>query len=172
MSRRTLGIIKVKVRRRRRGKDTPGTKKTLLSLQMDTLCSNHEISEFIARTLRYVLLNDPKDLWVLRIRPSLSVFDPMVCTLQTISLDHFRTFETSDVLSCVWGPKNLSYRLLVDDDPYLRMSDRLRDILLRLRTFYDSTRDEISPVWVNAICINQHDDAERSSQVQQMAKIY
>ena len=93
---------------------------------------------------------------------------PLVCDLANTRLGLRPDFEA---LSYVWGsldePKtNISIRKdrKLFNFPVL---PNLRSALLRLRK-----ADEDRTIWVDALCINQADNEERSSQVPMMGDIY
>ncbi|MDI1487632.1 MAG: hypothetical protein OHK93_006902 [Ramalina farinacea] len=69
-------------------------------------------------------------------------------------------------LSYTWGQPRRSDRVLVDDKFYISITPNLLRALLQLR------RKKPVTIWIDAICINQEDIQERSSQVRIMAKIY
>ncbi len=71
-----------------------------------------------------------------------------------------------DALSYVWGPPDLDAPLICDGQ-HCRITKNLHQALRRFRK--PSKRLYI---WVDAICINQNDAAERSEQVQLMKQIY
>jgi hypothetical protein len=116
-------------------------------------------------------------------------YDPIVCQMHVASLDEHPYYEA---LSYVWGdpPALVSCVYIVDsptagvipkrffradedhaqpqEKPYfLQITATLRCALLRLRHPEQSRR-----LWVDAICINQKDLREQSSQVGMMARIF
>ena len=60
-------------------------------------------------------------------------------------------------------------RTLIIDGGVLNITENLHDCLVRLRP---TTTDQPLFIWIDAVCINQSDVAERNSQVSQMAQIY
>lgn len=71
-----------------------------------------------------------------------------------------------EALSYVWGPPDLSQTIEINQRPFC-ISTSLRHALGRLR-YPDSFRR----IWIDAICINQLDKADRSAQVLLMHQVY
>ena len=71
-----------------------------------------------------------------------------------------------NALSYVWGPPELEAPLICDDQ-HCRITKNLHQALRRFRK-----PNKRLYIWVDAICINQNDAAERSEQVQLMKQIY
>ena len=69
-------------------------------------------------------------------------------------------------LSYTWGQPQRSDRVIVNDRFYINVTPNLLGALVHLR------RKRSVTIWIDAICINQEDIAERSSQVRLMAPIY
>ncbi|KAL9035893.1 MAG: hypothetical protein Q9180_004608, partial [Flavoplaca navasiana] len=103
--------------------------------------------------------------------------DPIQCSLRTTSLDDNPKYET---LSYAWGAPVFDHTVLVDG-AVLKVTKSLHDALRYLRPRKQCSgavdeppwdRDAIGVLWVDAICINQADLDERSSQVCLMGDIY
>lgn len=101
----------------------------------------------------------------------------IVCSLETISLDDQRPYEA---LSYTWGSP---FPLDDADGPEaIWLSGRTRPIVLNSQQFEVTKNlesalrhlrgDKPRIMWIDAICINQNDRDERSSQVLRMRKIY
>lgn len=103
-----------------------------------------------------------RDIRVLYLAPG-APRDPIRCGLITLSLDTDPRYEA---LSYAWGAID-SFDLIAVDGCPLRVRANLESALRHLR--YEG-RDRI--LWVDAICVNQEDEEERSRQVAQMAAIY
>jgi hypothetical protein len=89
---------------------------------------------------------------------------PLFCSMQIIDLNHPPfAFEA---LSYVWG-KAKSPEHLFCDDGHLEITVNLDKALRHLRLSSMSRR-----LWVDAICIDQTDLAERARQVQYMRLVY
>jgi hypothetical protein len=78
-------------------------------------------------------------------------------------------------LSYVWGPTDQKHQIIVNGKPFLvRMNlwKFLRTVsLLRATEKYNNKRWHRS-LWIDAICIDQENSAEKNHQVQQMGRIY
>ena len=89
-------------------------------------------------------------------------------TSLNIELEEFCLSEQNEYrcLSYTWGSSVVAYTLLVNGKT-LPITANLKSALEALRGFVGTAW-----VWVDAICINQKDDHERSHQVRQMRNIY
>ena len=72
-----------------------------------------------------------------------------------------------EALSYAWGEADFAYEVSVGSSSSLAVSTNLHEALQRLRR-----ADAKRTMWIDAICINQIDVAERSSQVGKMREIY
>jgi len=88
--------------------------------------------------------------------------DNVEVSLSHVSLDDDLPYEA---LLSTWRDTNLTRRILVDGQE-LRVTENLEIGLRHLRAFVRIT------LWVDAICINQHDTDERAEQVPRMKSIY
>ncbi|KAF4993703.1 hypothetical protein FGRMN_6280, partial [Fusarium graminum] len=85
--------------------------------------------------------------------------------------DGFRNHETGDpvpfkALSYCWGAPKFDLPLICND-VVVGITETLATALLAFREMGESL-----PIWVDALCINQMDDVEKSNQVKRMADIY
>lgn len=139
------------------------------------------------RTHRYTPLPGPKWLRLLRI---LSVHEEeAVCSLEAFDMARLPMY---DCLSYTWGdpmsrdlypPDALQNEMSAicdkqfrhTDGSIIRVTENLVQALKRLAEFgYVSSVDNPTPqyLWIDAICINQGDNVEKSSQVAMMDVIY
>ncbi|KAK5684751.1 hypothetical protein LTS10_002825 [Elasticomyces elasticus] len=89
--------------------------------------------------------------------------DPIQCFLETYTVDQAKNY---DALSYVWGNTEDLLPIQVDGCAF-KVTRNLHDFLTSYRT------DQSCPIlWIDAICINQKDDRERSAQVRLMKRIY
>lgn len=87
--------------------------------------------------------------------------------LLSIFVNNLECLPPYEALSYVWGANSNPISITVNDQP-LPIGRNLYEALIELRA-------EISPrriLWVDAICINQLDDVEKSQQVARMVEIY
>ncbi|KAI6082888.1 HET-domain-containing protein [Hypoxylon rubiginosum] len=101
---------------------------------------------------------------------------PVECALHTESLDadvHVRYAA----LSYVWGDPQVTEDIVVNGRR-LPVTANLASALWHFRKYGFPRRsrseqtDEIRRLWVDAVCINQHDTPEKNSQVHMMGSIY
>ncbi|KAL8367183.1 hypothetical protein RB599_010267 [Gaeumannomyces hyphopodioides] len=102
---------------------------------------------------------------ILRLLPSSNQESRVECQLITSILDSGGT-RPYEALSYVWGSENDKKPIYVDGKE-LRVTANLHVALSHLRhCFWERF------LWIDAICINQKGKAEKTRQVQSMAKIY
>ncbi|KAF2769619.1 HET-domain-containing protein, partial [Teratosphaeria nubilosa] len=110
---------------------------------------------------------------VLRIEPGVAE-SPLHCRLEVINLlpDEEEAPDSAarrsyEAISYCWGSGEIRETIFLNDQAGFKLSMHLLNALYRLRRPLDTRY-----VWIDAICINQSDDAERSSQVDQMYQIF
>ena len=89
--------------------------------------------------------------------------DPIECSLQVVSLDGNPTYEA---LSYVWGNASLRNWIRLKNSNF----DVSKSLEVALRHLRHEDLERV--MWIDAICINQSDDAEKSEQVKKMRLIY
>jgi hypothetical protein len=115
---------------------------------------------------------------LISILPSSSYSDPVHCLIKPVNLadldfgsEDEEGASSYDAVSYVWGVASLTHTLYCDNpNSHLLITKRLYNILLQLRE--DQRQRRSKRLWIDAICINQGDLLERSSQVQFMTHIY
>ncbi|KAK0744662.1 heterokaryon incompatibility protein-domain-containing protein [Apiosordaria backusii] len=113
--------------------------------------------------LKYEALNPNKNsIRILRLLPGRWI-DDIQCELQTASLDDNPAYEA---LSYVWGNPQDTGPIIVDGS-HFQATKNLMAALRRLRSSVD-----LKVLWVDAVCINQADNDEKTHQVGMMARIY
>lgn len=87
----------------------------------------------------------------------------IVCDVIYTSIDNAREY---DALSYVWGSQLIKHDILINGCSFT-ISQNLYWALKHFRALFNTM-----VLWVDAICINQDDEAEKGRQVQIMADIY
>ncbi|EUC41293.1 hypothetical protein COCMIDRAFT_40509 [Bipolaris oryzae ATCC 44560] len=115
---------------------------------------------------RYRPLQSNDSLRILTLHPSLKDSDPIACTIQHASLsDASLEYEA---LSYTWGDSNPTKKIELNGGrEWQRVGENCYQALRHLRL-----RHEHRLVWIDAICINQRDMAERACQVRIMDKVF
>ena len=90
---------------------------------------------------------------------------PIRCQLNVVDLDDRPSYEA---LSYAWGASNEQRTVEVNGASHIHVTDDLFHALRALRRRIGRKRT----LWVDALCINQADYAEKSKQVPLMSKIY
>jgi hypothetical protein len=108
------------------------------------------------------LCQSRREIRLLKLLPG-HLKDPISCELQVVSLDEKPTYEP---LSYVWGDPSVVVVAYLHNVP-VNVTVNLAAALRRLRK-----AEEPRVLWVDALCINQEDSAERSQQVGLMQFIY
>lgn len=134
------------------------------------------------------------EIRLLAINTKLSATDPIHCRLITVSLNeeepaptdpNYYTYVSTPQaiklftpLSYTWGPLARTERIVVDGE-YLLVTKSLHSALAHFRNTGDNLMRTYNPYdvgetfwWIDAICINQEDLDERSSQVMHMTRLY
>ncbi|PVH77802.1 HET-domain-containing protein, partial [Cadophora sp. DSE1049] len=103
-----------------------------------------------------------QEIRTLQIQPG-AKDDPIICTLQTVSLNYKPEFAA---LSYVWGSPGATKSIIVEGVQFQATAN--------LEAALRHIRDETTPknMWIDAICINQSDMEERIQQVQLMRALY
>jgi hypothetical protein len=79
----------------------------------------------------------------------------------------FQSSPVYEAISYTWGGLPPSHDLVVEDGYVLKVSERVMEIIRARASVLDS-----KSLWIDAVCINQGDRAERAVQVGLMAEIY
>lgn len=89
--------------------------------------------------------------------------DRIHCILETVSLDDDPTYET---LSYVWGDASIKKSIFLQNYNF-QVTASLESALRHLRC-----EREGRTIWIDALCINQTNDVEKTEQVKLMQYIY
>ncbi|PVH69289.1 HET-domain-containing protein, partial [Cadophora sp. DSE1049] len=91
--------------------------------------------------------------------------DLLKCTLSEIRT---RSLPKYEALSYTWGPNEFPKRITDGDSGAdIAITNNLFDAFQVLRL-----EEESRLLWIDAVCINQNDDVEKSGQVAMMSSIY
>ena len=117
------------------------------------------------------LSTDPtrKEIRLLEILPSDSRFHVVYCKIHHVPL-HGPELRPYEALSYCWGGSSLGRWIAIHGDAgmrYLNITDNLYFALWRLR---DASQSRW--MWIDAVCIDQNDSAEKAAQVLVMRDIY
>ncbi|KAK5653072.1 hypothetical protein OQA88_9359 [Cercophora sp. LCS_1] len=111
---------------------------------------------------------------LLRLGPSTDPFQPVAGSLYSTTLD--AAAGTYCALSYCWGDSTTNWSMFLEaesgDDKVwdqVPITRNLGDALADIRN-YDTTQERT--VWVDALCINQADNAEKAAQMRHMFAIY
>ncbi|KAK5112172.1 hypothetical protein LTR85_011605 [Meristemomyces frigidus] len=129
------------------------------------------IQPFIFRALREHASRYPspplnsahEEIRLLRLLPG-QAEDDLVGQLDTVSLEHRPQY---DAPSYTWGASQFKKVIRLGDEHCLPITDNVDMALRRLRQAKQSVT-----LWIDSICINQSDLAERGKQVSIMGRIY
>jgi hypothetical protein len=105
----------------------------------------------------------PQMIRLIELAPSRAKEDEVICSLYQ---RHFEQNPTYEALSYAWGDATKTRQIIVNGKPF-RATENLEKALRQLR-YADKPR----LLWVDAICINQKDVAERNNEVKRMTRIY
>jgi hypothetical protein len=108
----------------------------------------------------FIMLN-PGQIRLLHIQPGKG--SELSCNISVVPLASALPY---DALSYTWGHQELSHEIFVSGKP-VGVTSNLYSALTYVRH-----EDEELIIWTDAVCIDQHNDAERSAQVGMMADIY
>ena len=121
------------------------------------------VTELAVNTTFYKRSVERGEVRILTIHPG-HYSDTLSCKLQEYDI---RQVPEYTAISYCWTYDAELVNICVDDNGTFKVPVHLRACLRRLR----SATSAIS-VWIDAICINQNDQVEKSEQVGQMPKIY
>lgn len=115
----------------------------------------------------YQALPDARSIRVIKLHSAANLQDVIVFDLITVSLDATPP-PSYDALSYTWGGQPLDQVVYANGREFL-VTENAHNAMRRLRPY---KADKYLHLWIDAICINQLDNAEKSTQVQMMLEIY
>ncbi|KAL6855643.1 heterokaryon incompatibility protein domain-containing protein [Trichoderma novae-zelandiae] len=110
-------------------------------------------------------LPDSRSIRIIKLHGAASLSDDIRFDLITTSLDEPLPYEA---ISYTWSGQALDRPVYANGQEY-RITKNAEDVMRRLRP---SKPEDSRNLWIDAICINQKDDAEKSVQVQLMFDVY
>ncbi|KAI0197210.1 heterokaryon incompatibility protein-domain-containing protein, partial [Xylaria flabelliformis] len=113
---------------------------------------------------RYQPLPASAQIRILVLEPSRDAFAPLLCRIKEFQVQSDEGFQA---LSYTWGEPSFTETLIINGTYFLSITPNLRDALRRFRFSFSPRR-----LWVDAICINQHDEEEKGKQIPFMSVIY
>jgi hypothetical protein len=120
--------------------------------------------ESSTNTFRYSPLDSSKgEIRLITLQPSQEHSATIRCEIFQASLEEEPVFEA---LSYAWGDTTASSQIFANKDEF--------KVTVSLKTALRYIRDQnaVRMLWIDAICINQRDNMERSEQVSLMGRIY
>ncbi|TAQ85342.1 hypothetical protein B7494_g6333 [Chlorociboria aeruginascens] len=149
------------------------------SLRLCNSMDDLDMSDGAAHDLEAVInfkhepLNDSsQDIRLVELISAHTPDDPIICNLihQKLSNENLTHYEA---LSYTWGELHGSSPILLNGRPF-KVSPNLYEALIHLRNMSDSKtrRPKSRWLWIDAVCIDQSNMAERNEQVQRMRSIY
>lgn len=127
----------------------------------------------MAATFQYSPLSGTNEIRVLKIHPFTDWYEPIRCDLEIVDIDDAANYAA---LSYSWGMNEDGdtglVREITIDGKVVQITQNLFEALRRIRAAGTILQEVGSRLWVDAICINQADDEERTQQVSNMAAVY
>ena len=110
------------------------------------------------------LIKPSLQIRLLRLHPAPKTYNSVQCTLVAFTLDEIPEYEA---LSYIWGdPGEHGHEIFVDQSPFV-VRPNLGNAMKRMR---DESQGRW--IWIDAICINMDDLAERNAQISLMRTIF
>jgi hypothetical protein len=101
------------------------------------------------------------------------------CNFERVRINQLIGNRTYEAISYAWGNPTLTHKVLCDNcTSHVGVTQSLFDVIARLVTMpgkpngFSAGSTSRRQFWIDGLCINQLDAAERGSQVQMMANIY
>ncbi|CZR68417.1 uncharacterized protein PAC_18316 [Phialocephala subalpina] len=114
---------------------------------------------------RYECLNTEKaQIRFVYIDPAKRASDPLRCQLKTVDMSSNPQYIA---ISYTWGGTNRS-RPLILNGKLMHITVSLEQALYHFRSLFLSD----TPFWIDALCINQEDNMEKSTEIRRMLSIY
>jgi Heterokaryon incompatibility protein (HET) len=114
----------------------------------------------------YSPLGSAEHIRVIRLYPSESQSDRLLCSIKQLKLDDHDS-DSYECISYAWGSPEMTRTLHCDDGTAFKITESLHLALTRFRS-----RRKPRTLWADAVCIHQADPVEKSNQIPLMARIY
>ncbi|KAF7521098.1 hypothetical protein G7054_g12559 [Neopestalotiopsis clavispora] len=118
----------------------------------------------------YQPLSAEADTRIIELQPAPDALYPLQCRIAELCLSS-EDLVDYEALSYTWGQPDFSECLFVLQDngqrSVLKITLNLKEALQRLRL-----RDRDRRIWVDAVCIDQQDDTDKTHQIPSMTQIY
>jgi hypothetical protein len=122
------------------------------------------------RAYKYSALSSPTHTRLLELQPAEDATAELLCRIYPADL-YDPNAPLFDAISYTWGGEDFSRTIWIEDGKHepsqMRITANLFDALSRFRY-----RDAARFLWADAVCINQKDDAEKSTHITLMTDIY
>lgn len=137
-----------------------------MKAEMDSLLEQREATLQTSRPFEYQRLNE-NDIRFLHVHPQKSTTGMLHCSLAHLDMSVTPLERLSFyALSYTWGDACESRTIIVNDRAF-----RVRKPLAILNVYTQKFPNK-KPLWIDQICVDQQNIAERNHQVKLMAKIY
>ena len=117
------------------------------------------------RLFEYQALHDSNNIRVIELLPAIDRNKPIIINLRESSSESPFKYEA---LSYTWDDQKPT-RDITCNEARLQVTENVFQALRQLRI---SRKPQKRVLWIDAICINQNDQAEKTSQVSMMGKVY
>ncbi|KAH9231835.1 hypothetical protein K456DRAFT_1763076 [Colletotrichum gloeosporioides 23] len=116
---------------------------------------------------QYSPLQPGRCIRAIHLLPAQSSDSPLHCYIREIDIDHDESLPF-EAISYTWGEPKFTRTLYVNrQESFFRITQSLSEALRCFRL-----RDRARILWADAVCINQKDSREKSSQIPLMTDIY
>ncbi|KAH9203309.1 heterokaryon incompatibility protein-domain-containing protein, partial [Leptodontidium sp. 2 PMI_412] len=124
-------------------------------------------SQSVSSEFHYEPLTNPStEIRLVALGPALLDEDEIRCELETVDI----TSTKYEALSYAWGDATIKSPIMLCGQPFPVTTNLERALRSLRKQSNDYAHKRI--LWIDAICINQGNDVERSEQVQRMGSIY
>ncbi|KAK3621070.1 hypothetical protein LTR56_022996 [Elasticomyces elasticus] len=137
-------------------------------LKVSDGCSGDNHDE-IPNSYEYARLKDHEETRILRLLNSSG--DTIDCTMEHTSIGHLHTARGYYALSYCWGSGNADKTILIDGQTFM-VTPTLLAALKAVWRYMEEAGRSVNGIWIDAVCIQQAHNEEKSTQVRNMHQIY